>query len=107
MVSRDAPSRALCERLIMMTTPPSMRSSGSPGSWPPPGVYIRYLAPTYTRTKKLARFFRNLVTINTWSKRKTAATATTSRRTLPEPTARERTVGQVLALLTGTDATAT
>ena len=93
--------------MIMMTAPLSMRSSGSPGSWPPSGVYIRYLALTYTRTKKLARFFRNLVTIK-WSRSKTAAaTATTSRRTLPEPTARERTIGAVLALLTGTDATAT
>jgi hypothetical protein len=31
--------------MIMMTAPLSMRSSGSPGSWPPPGVYLRYLVP--------------------------------------------------------------
>jgi hypothetical protein len=43
----------------MMTAPLSMRSSGSPGSWPPPGVYLRHLASTYTRSQKLANFFRN------------------------------------------------
>ena len=61
-MSRDAPSRALCERMIMMTAPLSMRSSGSPGSWPPPGVYLQCLVPTYTCNKKLANFFRNSVT---------------------------------------------
>ena len=32
IVSRDAPSWALCQRTIMMTAPLSVRSSGSPGS---------------------------------------------------------------------------
>jgi hypothetical protein len=62
MMSRDAPSRALCERMIIMTAPLSMHSSGSPGSWPPSGVYIRCLVQMYTCIKKLASFFRNPVT---------------------------------------------
>jgi len=29
---------------IIVIAPPRMRSSGSPGSWPPSSVYVRHLA---------------------------------------------------------------
>jgi hypothetical protein len=80
-----------------MTAPLCMRSSGSPGSWPPSGVYLRYLAQTYTRIKKLASFFRNPATL---------VCACAIHLSRPEPTARERTVGEVPALAS-VDATAT
>jgi hypothetical protein len=43
-----------------MTAPTRMNSSGSPGKLALFAADIRCLPPGYTRTRKLATFFRNL-----------------------------------------------
>jgi hypothetical protein len=145
----------------MMTAPPGMRSSGSPGSWPPPGVDIRYLGPKVYPHKETSKLFPEsgtLLFMASWAfltvharvllcvahdpgvrLRDIAASLDITERSafgiitdlveagyvvkekdgrrnryriqahlpLPEPTARERTVGEVLALLIGVDTPAT
>jgi hypothetical protein len=61
LVSRDAAARASWAPAIVMTASVRICSSGSPGSWPLAAADVRCLRPLYTRTRKLANFFRNLI----------------------------------------------
>jgi hypothetical protein len=161
MVGLDAPPRALCERKIIVIAPPRMRSSSSPGSWPPSGVYVRYLGSNvypHLETSKFFPEYGNLPIVASWTfltaharvllcvardpgvrLRDIAASLDITERTafaiitdlaeagyvvkekdgrrnryriqthlpLPEPAARDRTVGELLALLAGAEETAT
>jgi hypothetical protein len=62
--------------------------------------------PPYTRIKKLANIFRNLITY-VQDELDLPDYHVQADLPLPEPDGRERTIGEILALLTGTGAPAT
>jgi hypothetical protein len=70
IVSRDAPLRALCERMIVMTVPQVMRSSGSPGKLATVCGPRPVPVPTLYRQLKTSKDFpefSNLLYMGSWT----------------------------------------
>jgi hypothetical protein len=92
-----------CERHghqpITVTAPMRTGSSGSPGGWPSRRLTSGYLTSSYTSNRKLASFFRNLVTCN--GDKLDLSDQSRPGSAVLEPARRERTIGEVLALLAG------